>query len=164
MNPVYKKYSRGQIIRVNFGNNLGSEFSKNHYAIVISKRDNIRNPVLHVIPLTSKSHNHNILIENVIYDPKQMNILKAQLKIEKNSQKLKDLKKCLHYYEALKNKQSYLCIKHLKTISKLAISGYYNYYDALYLTNLKVNDQILNLIDQEIIKEYTKRTVSSSNQ
>ena len=50
----FKRYSRGQIVKVRFGVNIGSEFSGDHYAIVISKQDTMLNPILHVIPLTSK--------------------------------------------------------------------------------------------------------------
>lgn len=56
----FKKYSRGQIVKVKFEVNIGSEFSGDHYAIVISKQDTMLNPILHVIPLTSKKHNYNI--------------------------------------------------------------------------------------------------------
>ena len=36
---TFKRYSRGRIIRVKFGVNIGSEFSGDHYAIVVSKGD-----------------------------------------------------------------------------------------------------------------------------
>ena len=52
----YKRYSRGSIIKVRFGVSIGSEFSGDHYAITISKKDTMMSPVLHVIPLTSKKH------------------------------------------------------------------------------------------------------------
>ena len=48
----FKRYSRGQIVKVKFGVNIGSEFSGDHYAIVIPKQDTMLNPILHVIPLT----------------------------------------------------------------------------------------------------------------
>lgn len=50
----FKRYSRGSIVRVRFGVNVGSEFSGNHYAVVVSKNDTAYNPVLHVVPITSK--------------------------------------------------------------------------------------------------------------
>ena len=53
----YKKYYRGEIIKVHFGINAGSEFSGDHFAIVISEKDTIRNPLLHV-----KVDSKNILI------------------------------------------------------------------------------------------------------
>ena len=50
----YKKYSRGTILLVDFGKNIGSEFNGKHFAIVLSKNDNEYSGKLSVIPLTSK--------------------------------------------------------------------------------------------------------------
>ena len=71
----FKRYSRGQIVRVKFGVNIGSEFSGDHYAIVISKKDTMNNPILHVIPITSKKHNYNIELDNILYDEEKINEL-----------------------------------------------------------------------------------------
>ena len=59
----FKRYSRGRIIKVRFGVNVGSEFSGDHFAIVISKNDTAYNPVLHVIPITSKNIEHALTLE-----------------------------------------------------------------------------------------------------
>lgn len=48
-----RKYSRGDIIKVNLGFNIGSELGGLHYCIVISKKDNIAFNTLNVIPLSS---------------------------------------------------------------------------------------------------------------
>ncbi|WP_119327531.1 type II toxin-antitoxin system PemK/MazF family toxin [Companilactobacillus musae] len=50
----YYHYKRGTIIRVDFGVNMGSEFSFPHFAIVLDKHDNSNSRTLTVIPLTSK--------------------------------------------------------------------------------------------------------------
>ena len=75
----YKRFSRGQIVRIKFGVNIGSEFSGDHYAIVISKKDTMLNPIIHVIPLTSKRHNYNVKIENLLYNENEINKLKDLL-------------------------------------------------------------------------------------
>lgn len=49
-----KIYKRGSIVYVDFGINVGNELSGNHFAIVINNRDNERNGVLTVIPISSK--------------------------------------------------------------------------------------------------------------
>jgi len=74
---------------------------------------------------------------------------------EQNSKTKKEIEKCIKYYDNRKNKTSYACIKHLKTISKLSICKPFNDYDYSYLNSLKVNNDVLDLIDREIIKEYT---------
>lgn len=151
----FKRYSRGQIVKVKFGVNIGSEFSGDHYAIIISKKDTMKNPILHVIPLTSKKHNYNVKISNILYNEDNINTLKEAAEKETDSKKKKEIEKCIKYYENRKNKISYACIKHLKTISKLSICKPFNEYDYNYLNKLKVSTDILDLIDQEIIKEYT---------
>ena len=40
----FKRYARGRIVKVKFGVNIGSEFSGDHFAIVISKGGNVTCP------------------------------------------------------------------------------------------------------------------------
>ena len=49
-----KKYVHGSIIFVDFGMNFGSEFSKPHFAIVLTKNDSKDKRTVTVVPLTSK--------------------------------------------------------------------------------------------------------------
>lgn len=65
----------------------------------------------------------------------------------------KDIKKCINYYKKRDGKNTYVCIKHLKTISKLSILKSINKYD--YLNQLKISSETLQKIDEEILKEYT---------
>lgn len=50
----YPKFKRGQIIKVDFGINIGTELSHTHFAIVLNNDDTINNDNLTVIPITSK--------------------------------------------------------------------------------------------------------------
>ena len=47
-------YSRGDVIKVNLGFNIGNELGGLHYCIVLNKYDNTRNGTLNVVPLTSR--------------------------------------------------------------------------------------------------------------
>ncbi len=153
-NPThYKRFVRGQIVRVKFGVNIGSEFSGEHYAIVISKQDTMINPVIHVIPLTSKKAKYNLDLDELLYDKEEINKLKNLLINETNIKRIKEISNCIKYYSNQKHKKSYACIKHLKTISKLSVCKLMNEYDYLY--NLRISSKKLKLIDEEIIKEYT---------
>lgn len=62
-------YKRGNILKVNFGFNVGSEFGGLHYAVVLDKYNEHNSPVVTVIPLTSNvnSHRNNIDIGNDLY-------------------------------------------------------------------------------------------------
>ncbi len=150
---TYKRYARGTIVRVKFGVNVGSEFSGDHFAIVLSKRDTMMSPTLHVIPLTSKKHLKNINIGNILYSETEINKLKELLKKTTDNKKKKEISSCIKFYEKRKNTITYACIDHLKTISKLSICKYINEYD--YLSNIRIPSEILKQIDRAIINEYT---------
>ncbi|WP_288531870.1 type II toxin-antitoxin system PemK/MazF family toxin [uncultured Secundilactobacillus sp.] len=50
----YRVFKRGTLVMVNFGVQLGAEFSGNHFAVVLNRNDNKYSPVLTVVPLSSK--------------------------------------------------------------------------------------------------------------
>lgn len=85
--PSYlKRYERGDIIKVNFGFNVGSEYGGLHYAIVLDKYNARNSPVITVIPLTSYTegddiHPNDVSLGNELY-------LKLQLKIRGLKQNL----------------------------------------------------------------------------
>lgn len=149
----FKRYSRGQIVKIKFGVNIGSEFSGDHYAIVVSKQDTMMNPILHVIPLTSKKHDYNLTLGTTLYDLDKIEILKEKLEQEKNKKEIRELKKCIKYFSMKKDTKSYACIKHLKTVSKLSVCKPFNKYD--YTNDIILSDDVMKKIDQAIINEYT---------
>lgn len=53
--PKYYKYKRGTIVFVDFGIGIGKEFSLPHFAIVLNNKDNPKNGLLTVVPLSSKN-------------------------------------------------------------------------------------------------------------
>lgn len=61
-----KVYRRGAIVNVDFGINVGTELSGNHFAIVLNKDDAPVNDKLTVIPLTSHHHPHTVKLVNTI--------------------------------------------------------------------------------------------------
>ena len=149
----FKRYSRGQIVKVKFGVNIGSEFSGDHYAVVISKQDTMLNPIIHVIPLTSQKHNYNIELDNLLYNEEEINKLIKLLANEQDKNNIKKIIQCIKYYSNRRDKISYACIKHLKTVSKLSVCKPINEFD--YLNKIKMSNSLLRKIDEEIIKEYT---------
>lgn len=59
----FQRYARGQIVRVKFGVNIGSEFSGDHFAIVVSKGDTMMNSVFMLFLFLLKNINILIMLE-----------------------------------------------------------------------------------------------------
>lgn len=70
MNIAYK---RGDVVKVDFGFNIGSEYGGLHYAVVLDNNNAHNSPVITVVPLTSvkdddtTTHKHNVYIGDEIY-------------------------------------------------------------------------------------------------
>ena len=65
-------YKRGNIVKINFGFNIGNEYGGLHYGIVLDKHNAHNSPVVTVIPLTSvkegkEIHENNVFLENDLY-------------------------------------------------------------------------------------------------
>ena len=65
-------YKRGNILKLNFGFNIGSEYGGLHYGIVLDTKNDHNSSVVTVIPLTSskdgkKSHSNNVELGNELY-------------------------------------------------------------------------------------------------
>ncbi len=148
----FKRYGRGRIIRVRFSVNIGSEFSGDHFAVVVSKNDTAYNPILHVIPITSKKHRTCIDIGNILFNVEEIRKLQNLYENTQDNSKKKKIKDCLKYYSNRDNVTSYAIIEHMKTVSKLSIIRPINEYD--YINKLKLSDEKLEEITNEIIKEY----------
>ncbi len=71
-NEVSKKnynkpnFKRGEIVKVDFGINLGSELSNTHFAIVLNSDDNNSVDNLTVLPLTSKKGYKRLYLGNIL--------------------------------------------------------------------------------------------------
>lgn len=152
--PLYfRRYSRGSVIKVRFGVNIGSEFSGDHFAIVVSKGDTAYNPVLHVIPISSKKHKKSVDLGNVLILDSEIEKLRLNYSKESDNAKKKKIKNSLKYYSKRDNITSYALIEHMKTISKMSIIPPFSEYD--YIDVIRIPNEKMKEIDDNIIKEYT---------
>lgn len=65
-------YKRGNIVKLNFGFNIGAEYGGLHYGIVIDNKNDHNSPVLTIIPLTSIKdsstvHKNSVELGNELY-------------------------------------------------------------------------------------------------
>lgn len=67
-NKIYNKlnFRQGEIIKIDFGINVGSELSNTHFAIVLNSDDNNNVDNIIVLPLTSKPGYKRISIGNIL--------------------------------------------------------------------------------------------------
>lgn len=49
----FRRYNRGDVVKVHLGYRIGAEEGGLHFAVVLNKADSTHNPVLTVVPLTS---------------------------------------------------------------------------------------------------------------
>ena len=78
-------YSRGDVIKVNLGFNIGNELGGLHYCVVLNKYDNMRNGALNVIPLTSRKEDKKYDSSSVNIGKELYNIFQEKIKKEKKS-------------------------------------------------------------------------------
>lgn len=134
---IFLRYKRGQIIKVDFGVNIGSELSHTHFAIVLNSDDTKYTDNVTVLPLTSKKGYKRIYLGNIV--SKIYNSDKYQSITYGAIPQIKTISK----KRILLNNTKYICDeKTLKKIDKSIIE---------YLTNIfKTNSQ--KKIDNKILK------------
>lgn len=164
-------YSRGDIIKVNLGFNIGNELGGLHYCIVLNKYDNTRNGTLNIIPLTSRKDNkkyvssvnlgkelYNVFQKKIENEKQKLQQILSELeKIENNPSKIKSIiEKEQKYIEKMEieigkmKKDSIALINQITTISKQRI------FKDTVRRNVKISNASLDLIDEQMIKIFTK--------
>lgn len=75
---TYRRYPRGKLVKVDFGVNIGGEFSEQHFAITLTKQDNQYNSTITVVPLSSKPHKAYLLL-GTIFKPHHFSHIRNEL-------------------------------------------------------------------------------------
>lgn len=165
-------YSRGDVIKVNFGFNIGNELGGLHYCIVLNKYDNTRNGALNVIPLTSRKDNKKYDSSSVNIGKELYNVFKD--KIEKEKQKLQQIlneldkfddipiniqniiEKEKKYIEKMEEEISKMKQDSIALINQITTISKQRIFKDTVRRNVRVSNVALNLIDKQIIKFFTK--------
>lgn len=165
-------YSRGDVIKVNLGFNIGNELGGLHYCIVLNKYDNTRNGALNVIPLTSRKCNKKYCSSSVNLGKELYNIFKD--KIEKEKQKLKQLLEQLDtiddipinlqtiienekkYVEKMESEISKMKQDSIALINQITTISKQRIFKDTIRRNVRISNEYLDLIDKQIIKFFTK--------
>lgn len=182
----YYYFKRGTVIRVNFGTNLGSEFSNVHFAIVLDKKDSPKKRTLTVLPLTSKQKSDRFSLGREVFN-QTVTLLRAQIKhidsqikimksrIKEANQSVQNLSQ--ENYNQLKKSSDQL-EKDLRALSKVLDiykvydkNSYVRVSDITTISKLRIerinkydpsgkirlSSQQMALISQELMKQYLNK-------
>lgn len=162
-------FKRGNIIKVNLGFKIGSEFGGLHYCIVLDKKDNPKNKTLTVIPLTSKKENkkypnNSIDLGNEIYE--LLNQLYTQKRTELSEKyndiwnlpadKIKNFTSDFEYIEKIKEEISKMKIGSVALTNQITTISKQRIFNDNILKKVKLSNSSLDLLDKQIIKSFTK--------
>lgn len=177
-----RRYKRGEIVKVHLGFNVGSEEGGLHYAVVLDKNNPKSSAVVTVIPLTSVKpgidvnnlKSGRIFLGNEIFTKvnskistliKQINEQKTFLtSLDDNmptdvAERIKKLIDDLKLLQRMKSEiqrmkvGSIALVNQVTTISKIRI--YDPKTDSDVLSNVRLSDEKLDLIDKELISTFT---------
>jgi len=97
-----KRYDRGDIVKVDFGFNIGSEHGGLHYAVVMDKQNNLSSPIVTVIPLSSTDNKEisdfNVDLGNELYQKLRAKMLGLKQSYKKQ---LEEIEKYINAVEEL---------------------------------------------------------------
>ena len=149
----YKKYKRGDVIKVNFGHRIGREHGGLHYAIVIDNNNALASNTITVIPLSSFKTNmdsNHLGKDRLFLDTEIYKLLIDKLNsLNPNSVEAIAVKKELSRMKA----GTIALIGQIITISK------YRIYDPLSTKNalhkIRLSDSTLNHVDCKIKELFT---------
>lgn len=143
-NPqALKAYSRGEVIFVNLGFNIGAEYGGEHFGVVIAD-SNKANPGINIVPLTSYKDKR----EGEDLQPLTEEEIKASL--HSNSVYLGNI-------SDINEKKSIALVDQMQYISKIKVKSPKSRSQQV----IKVTNEHLDLLDEKIRKVYTKKAVDT---
>ena len=101
---TFKSLKRGQIVKIDFGVNIGSELCFTHFAIVLNKNDSIYSDSISIVPITSKSGKDRISIGKILHKV-YPNSLKYNLNCYVNISQIKTISKT----RIFQDNKNYVC-------------------------------------------------------
>lgn len=89
-------YKRGNIVKINFGFNIGSEYGGLHYGVVLDNHNAHNSPVITIIPLTSIkenkiAHSNNVVLGNEIYKTLKIKYDTVAQSLTKEKEQIQDM-------------------------------------------------------------------------
>lgn len=171
---LYKKYERGDIIKVNLGFNIGSEEGGLHYAVVVDRKNAINSPTITVIPLSSIKEGTTLHYTDVNLGPQIYDKLKEKIdlymqnlvkpitckedlenmnetQVSEMILGLQEIDKMVRELSRMKS-GSFAIVNQITTISKQRIYDPKHVKDIL--SGIKLSNENLDLINEKLKKLY----------
>lgn len=173
--PHYlKTYTRGDIIKVNLGYNIGNEEGGLHYCVVVDKNNLKSSGIITVIPLTSYKnkpiHFSSVFLGDEIYknfkakyDLLMSELSEKILALDVNTCTKEEVELALQNFNTIKKmddeivkmkKGSVALVSQIVTVSKQKIVNPQKKYDIL--SDLRLSDESLDLINKKIKQLFIK--------
>ncbi|MDK9866685.1 type II toxin-antitoxin system PemK/MazF family toxin [Staphylococcus sp. IPLA37010] len=175
----YKTFSKGAIIYVKLGSNIGSEFSGNHFCVVLDNKDNKMKETITIVPLSSKNNKNYIKLNTTLFDLTIQNLKIKVSKCRKNldnltsknkncreeyvfsndensnfkniEKQVSEIETLLNIYGKHKNKETFANISGITTLSKKRIM---KINDSDPTGEMIINDNDLKNIHEQIQVKY----------
>lgn len=169
-----KTYSRGDVIKVNLGYNIGNEEGGLHYCIVVDKHNSMSSGIITIIPLTSdkgkKPHFSEVNIGNEIYSSfqKKYNSIMLDLSHKVNNlnvdtashQEISSALEQLHFIKKLDAEMSKMKKGSIALVSQITTISKQKIYDPQktgdILSGIKISNKSLDLINNKIKQLFVK--------
>ena len=169
----WKKYKRGDVLKVHLGYRIGNEEGGLHYAIVLDTDNDIHSGTITIIPLTSVkpgvdvkhlgkdrlylgSELHNLLDVKI---KTQIKLLTKQITAEAG-QDIEEIKKTIQSAKRIQKEIEKLKMGSIALIGQIVTVSKIRIYDPLSTSNtlhgIRISDDKLNEIDEMIKKLYIK--------
>ncbi len=178
-----RRYKRGEIVKVHLGFNVGSEEGGLHYAVVLDKNNAKSSPVITIVPLTSAkpgkelgtgrvflgnelftslnaklsaTHKHLVdetnLLSSLVQTCPPEDLAELEKRLKKSQREIDMLFRTKKEISRMKQ-GSVALVSQITTVSKIRIYDPRTDFDVL--SNIKLSNEKLDLIDKEIVKNYT---------
>ena len=135
---TYFKYQRGQILKIDFGVNIGSELSHTHFAIVLNDDDNILADNITVLPISSKKGYKRVPLGNILNNMYSKNSKYSC----NNSYAMLTQIKTVSKKRILPNSKNYICDKNILNELNKEIRKYFSLYKPLTIASSSLTDTI----------------------
>ncbi|HJE01069.1 type II toxin-antitoxin system PemK/MazF family toxin [Staphylococcus auricularis] len=175
----YKYYSKGTVVYTKLGSNIGSEFSGNHFCVVLDNKDNKGKETVTILPLSSKNNKNylklkesvlNLTVDNlkkqILSTSSKVNKLAQKYRVAQNdinfssqdknllsdlNQKIEELRTVIGIYYNHKGKETYANISAITTISKRRIS---KINDSDPTGTFKISQEDMSRIEEQLKIKY----------